>query len=263
MAYAIHRHPHRHLTVHEQHHTSVADNGWWKFALVAAIMTALALVLVTSPVLRHTQSSQTVLTATTPAVVFLPPEITDLNPVASEPLSTISSAAAAAPVQANLAPVAANDTTRVATVASDPQTATSIRDVNFAALPSLQALASQVGGQVDPTQIKYADLTGDGSDEAVVPISSDGTAGNLALVVFTERSGSPAIILTRQATRDQQGLTPTFDGGQLSVTSAVFGPADANCCPSQIVRTYFRWDGTNLVVDHSNTITIPQGKQAD
>lgn len=75
--------------------------------------------------------------------------------------------------------------------------------------------------------------------------------------------GVPQTILTKVAGRDRQGLVVSFDGGQLTETSAVYGTYDADCCPSQLIRTYYRWDGNALIVDRTNTITIPQGKQAD
>jgi hypothetical protein len=158
---------------------------------------------------------------------------------------------------ANLAPAEASGD------ASQAQTGEDIRSIDFASVPAVQALASQLAGQVDKTQVNFADLTGDGSEEAVVPITSGGTFGNLAFVVLTEQAGAPEVILTRLAGQERRGLQVVIDGGQLSETSGVYGPSDANCCPGQIVKTYFRWDGNNLVPDRTETITIPQGKQAD
>lgn len=87
--------------------------------------------------------------------------------------------------------------------------------------------------------------------------------GNLAVVVITEKDGAPQVVLTRLAGRERRGLVLVLDRGYLTETSGIYGPSDANCCPSQLVKTYFRWDGNSLVVDHTDTIAIPQGKQVN
>jgi hypothetical protein len=127
----------------------------------------------------------------------------------------------------------------------------------------LRTLAQRLAGRIDKAGIAYVDVTGDGRNDAIVPITSDGTYGNLAFVVFRERNGEVESILTRLAGRERRGLVLTYDAGQVAETSGVYGPTDANCCPSQIQKTYFRWDGRALVQDRTETITIPKGPKAD
>ncbi len=239
--------------------------GWWKFGLVALTTTAVGVIFVYSPLFR---GSDRAAAPTFPALVTLGPTA----PVTTEPVTVPAQtelrtlALAVELTQSTLVPTVVNEVRQLAIpapAAVDAQAGQGIRNVDFAALPVLQTLAQQLAGRIDRTQIKYSDLTGDGNEDAVVPITSNGTYGTLAFVVFTERAGAPQAILTRLAGRERRGLIATFDRGQLAETSGVYGPFDANCCPGQIVKTYFRWDGQNLVFDRTDSITIPQGKQAD
>ncbi len=83
------------------------------------------------------------------------------------------------------------------TPATTPADAAAIRDVDLSRQPAVATVVSQFAGEVDTRSILYADLTADGREEAAVPIASGGTLGNLAYIVFTMRSGSPAPVLTR------------------------------------------------------------------
>lgn len=140
---------------------------------------------------------------------------------------------------------------------------TDIRDVDLAALPVVQALAAQLRGRLDASAIKYVDLTGDGRDEAIVPVTSDGTFGNLGTLVFTQTSDGPQEILTRLSGLDRKGPALSFEAGQLIETVGSYGPSDANCCPGHIARTYFLWDGNRLVVARTEIVFNPNSKQAN
>lgn len=259
MSFVIGHHP-GHFS-HSPNHDHPHGDGW-KFGLAALAMTAAGATFVYSPLLRN--EGEEAGPPTIPAVEFLEPVFTrlvDPSEVVRQPVTTESTAPAQV-IPAELTAARQQAAVATASVAPMQQTA-GIRNIDFTALPTLQVLARQLGGRVDQAQVKYADLTRDGGEEAVVPITSDGTSGNLALVVFTMRAGGPAPILTRLAGRERRGLIATFDGNQVAETSGVYGPSDPNCCPSQLVKTYFRWDGQDLVVDRTQTITIPQGKLAD
>lgn len=127
----------------------------------------------------------------------------------------------------------------------------------------MQTSLRQLGsGSVDARAIVYADLTGDGRDEAVVPIGSGGTLGNLAYLVFTLRSGSPAVILSRTLDRSSAGgLGIDVQEARLVETVGEFGPEDPLCCPSQLRKTYFRWDGARLQVEREERTSTPSKKE--
>ncbi len=111
-----------------------------------------------------------------------------------------------------------------------------------------------LGGEVDPASIIYVDLTEDGVEDAIVPVSSGGTLGDIAVFVYGYGSGGLGLLLEafpQQSSSIHAGL----DGqGRLVTEEGVFGPDDPLCCPSEVLRRYYRWDGTALVVDREEQV---------
>jgi hypothetical protein len=143
-----------------------------------------------------------------------------------------------------------------------PADANAIHDIDFGQVAALKTLAAQSGGQIDAQSALYADLTKDGRDEAIVPITSGGTLGNVAYLVLTMRSGAPVPILT--ATRDRSspgGVFMTVEDGKLVKTLGKYGPEDPLCCPSELVKTTYRWDGSSLQVEREEQMKAGGGKQ--
>jgi hypothetical protein len=137
-----------------------------------------------------------------------------------------------------------------------------IRSIDFSQDPATQDLLAKVGsGRVAQEAVLYADLTGDQKEEAIVPITSDGTLGNVAYIVLTMSSGKPKAILTRTMDRTAgSGLRMAVDGGKLKELVGVMGPSDPLCCPSELRTTTFRWDGTKLQVESETTAKQPSSK---
>ncbi len=126
-----------------------------------------------------------------------------------------------------------------------------IRGVDFQSLPDTQALLQRLGsGRVATEAVLYQDVTGDMREDAIVPITSDGTLGNIAYLVYTMHGKDPQLILTRTMDRDTpSGLSMSIDDlGALTETAGVYANEDPLCCPSQLRLTTFRWDGTALQV---------------
>jgi hypothetical protein len=106
--------------------------------------------------------------------------------------------------------------------------------------------------------VLYADLTGDRREEAIVPVTSQGTLGNIAYLVFRLDSGKPDVVLTRTVDKSSaSGLQMTAEDGVLLETRGVYGPEDAFCCPSQLRETTFRWDGSQLQVLSEDLVQQP------
>lgn len=141
-----------------------------------------------------------------------------------------------------------------ATVGATPD----ISDVDFSQVPAVESLLEQSGGRLLPEEIVFTDLTGDGVDEAVVPVSSGGTGGNIAYAVFGYRDGDleELLLVKPEAGR----VTAAVEDGVLVETQPVYAPEDPLCCPSRLVRTYYRWDGEELVVDREETVDTPSVK---
>ena len=59
-----------------------------------------------------------------------------------------------------------------------------IRELDLSKVDDVTAIVASTGGQFVQTSVIYADLTGDGVDEAIVPISSGGTMGDVAFLVL-------------------------------------------------------------------------------
>ena len=145
-----------------------------------------------------------------------------------------------------------------------PADAAAIRTTDFAAQPAVKTLLAQVGGELDPRAIEYTDLTGDGREEAVVPVSSGGTLGNLAYVVFTLRNGAPTVVLTRTIDKtSRSGLKMEMEDGRLVELVGEYGPEDPLCCPTYLRKTYFRWDGSSLQVEREEKAPNPNAPKKE
>ena len=142
-----------------------------------------------------------------------------------------------------------------------PADSGAIRQVDLTKTAALQNAVRQVGGgDIDLKAIVYADLTGDRREEAVVPVDSGGTLGNIAYLVFTMRGGAPALILTRTPGRSSAGgLKMVVEAGKLVEIAAEYGPQDPLCCPSALRRTTFRWDGLTLQVEREEKVSSTPG----
>jgi hypothetical protein len=142
-----------------------------------------------------------------------------------------------------------------------PADARAIRSVDFSQNADVQRLLGQSSsGKLEPSTIVYADVTGDLREEAVVPISSGGTLGNVAYLVFVNSAGGPRLVLTRTPDRGSAGgLQAAVEDGVLVETAAEYGPSDALCCPSVLKRTSFRWDGSMLQVQREERIQATPG----
>jgi hypothetical protein len=88
--------------------------------------------------------------------------------------------------------------------------------------------------------ILFADLTGEGKDDAVVLVDSGGASGVVALYVFSAGSGSDLKIVYRNQRLYRAGarINP---GPSLVYTAPLFNDGDELCCPSASRETELRW----------------------
>jgi len=141
-----------------------------------------------------------------------------------------------------------------------PRTVTG-SDIRQEDLPGRQEVVdfiSTAGGEVDPSAILYADLTEDDIEDAVVPISSGGTGGNLAVFVFGYAQGGHGGVRELLRVVPESGsIQASIVEAQLGLQEPVFAASDPMCCPSQIRTTTYRWDGSELVIDEQETDDAP------
>ena len=136
-----------------------------------------------------------------------------------------------------------------------PATATAppdIRQQDLTEQPGLREFLNSAGGEVMPDAITYADLTVDGSEEAVVPVSSGGEGGDIAVFVFGY--GPTGLQELLRVLPENRSLRADVIDDTLTVTEPVFGPGDPLGRPSELRKTTYEWNGTALVVGSQETV---------
>lgn len=139
-----------------------------------------------------------------------------------------------------------------ATATAVPTGAPDIRDAVLTDQPGLSEFIAQTGGVVDTSRILYEDLTGSGADEAIVPVSSGGEGGDIAIFVFG--FGDSGIEELLREVPSDSSIQASVEDGQLVTTQGAFAPGDPLCCPSEVLHRYYAWDGTKLVVDREEQV---------
>ena len=219
-----------------------APNGWWKvsFAILGGLIAVVAIRAIT-------QRSQPLEQAVdTPGVIIeAAPRHGAGGIVPAE--STASDSGQRADVAAEQPETGVLPGRSPGLDGAKPPPAT-LRDTDFQNLPLLRPLI-QSGGTIDPRSVIYFDLTKDGNDEAIVPVSSDGTYGNLAYVVLTASPDGPRSLLTLLPDKDSlRGPVVSIENGQLVESIGVYGPEDPGCCPSQVKRTVLKWSSNHFEI---------------
>jgi hypothetical protein len=136
-----------------------------------------------------------------------------------------------------------------------PEPSADIRDVDLSAVPEVRRRLEEGSGRLVEQDIQYVDLTGDGQEEAIVPLSSGGTAGNIALWVYGYVDDRLEVLLSRP---QSYKIVGRVEDGTLVLVDPVYGPDDPNCCPSQLRNTYYEWDGSELALVREETVDNPR-----
>lgn len=96
------------------------------------------------------------------------------------------------------------------------------------------------GGFVD-RRVVFADVTGEGRSDAVVLVHSGGSAGRIALYVFSAGDGEDLRIVYRN--QRLYRATARVRGGNVIYRMPAYEPGDDLCCPTAERETELRWDG--------------------
>lgn len=123
--------------------------------------------------------------------------------------------------------------TQTDTGTSAPATG-NIHDVDFTAAVEAQPLVREI------EDIIYTDLTGDGSEEALVLVRIAGSGAYLDYYVYTIKNGKVVNIFQKLEVshgKVKQGTLP----GSFVETAAIYAADDPNCCPSNILITTYAW----------------------
>ncbi len=108
-------------------------------------------------------------------------------------------------------------------------------------------------GSVNPADVRYADLTGDGVEEAIVPVQGNGNAGTIGYYVFGLKDGQLVRLLARRG----EGIGVSVEDGGLVETIPDYAPGDPRCCPSRLRRTVYGWTGSALAPERSEVVSNP------
>lgn len=116
-------------------------------------------------------------------------------------------------------------------------------------------------------KLAFGDLTGDGRDEAALPVlcmNHDSTAAGqtaFGVLVFDGTSGRPSAIATLVGLQPRLGEPPNFievqqiSPGRITATETSYGAHDANCCPSGRAKDVWGYANGRLSVV-SSTVTV-------
>jgi hypothetical protein len=95
------------------------------------------------------------------------------------------------------------------------------------------------GGFVS-SDVMFADLTGEGKDDAVVTVDSGGSAGIIAVYILSAGSGSNLQVVYRNQ-RLYRASARINPGPALVYTSPQYKDTDELCCPSSYRETELKW----------------------
>jgi hypothetical protein len=116
----------------------------------------------------------------------------------------------------------------------------------------VKSLMASALGWAAVEEVAYADLTGDGKEEVIVPMTTGGSAGDRAVAVYGyDPEGFLRPLLVRQSKVGH--LLAKVEMGHLVIEEPLYGPNDPNCCPSQMTFTRYAWDGHALIESNRRT----------
>lgn len=149
--------------------------------------------------------------------------------------------------------------TAAATPGATATSSLGIRTLDLSKVADVQGVIAATGGQYAQPGVIYADLTGDGVDDAIVPISSGGTMGDIAFLVLAPSGGATKTLLKEIPLGGSGGLSVAVVDGQIVMTQPIYGPNDPNCCPSALRKTTYVWNGASFAVQSLKTDVNPGG----
>ena len=134
-----------------------------------------------------------------------------------------------------------------------------IRSVDLQNAAVVSGFVDEIGGTYVQANVLYADVTGDAVEDAVIPLSSGGTLGDVAFIVAT-LEGEDDVAEALAIDAREFGVSVRIEDGKLIATEPVPGPDDPECCPSQVRTTTYAGDGrTGLTVESSVVEGNPAG----
>ncbi len=120
------------------------------------------------------------------------------------------------------------------------------------------------GGEMTLSRVKYADVTGDGVDEALVvlAISTGGTSHPYCVYIFAanpDEADKPQLVWTfRTGDRADGGLRHVYgENGQLAVETYLPDEKNGDCCPKFFKREVYAFANGKFTPSDSSTHLNP------
>ncbi|MCW1970036.1 MAG: hypothetical protein KIH69_018140 [Anaerolineae bacterium] len=102
---------------------------------------------------------------------------------------------------------------------------------------------NQAYGHAMLESIRYGDISGDGREEAVIPLHSGGTAGTTGMLVYTMGpDGKPRFISAMPGYK----MGATIQAGEMQITLPIYAGWEPNCCPSGSSTIRYKLDAATL-----------------
>jgi hypothetical protein len=129
---------------------------------------------------------------------------------------------------------------------------------------SVKKLLQSKAGIVDQRS-GFVDVTGDGRQDALVLVSTQGAAGTVALYVFSthgQKTGTDNDQTSLKVVFRLQSLyraTLRISGTTLSILEPTYAKGDDLCCPQQLRERDYRFDATKLTFVRTADHATPFG----
>ncbi len=114
------------------------------------------------------------------------------------------------------------------------------------------------GGYAVTRGILYADISGDGREEAIISLASGGTAGNAVILVYREGANGPALVKALPGYK----IGAVAEGGRLVIREPLYAGWEPNCCASGLRTTRYQLRGADLAQVDRTTSGIPEMRVA-
>lgn len=92
---------------------------------------------------------------------------------------------------------------------------------------------------------EFADLTGDGKEDAVVAVATPGAAGAIAGYVLTADGSSAGRLRVAFASQTEYRLRLKLDGPTLTFAVPAWRAGDDLCCPSRLRERDYAWSASS------------------
>jgi hypothetical protein len=144
-------------------------------------------------------------------------------------VALVAFAAAAAPAGAQTATTEGAQDLFTRMIREDPATSRTVR------------AALEKGAAFVAPDVGFADLTGDGKQDAIAVVETGGAAGAVALYVFSIDGAKDGKLRAIYRSQKLYRVLIRTDAATLLVRTPVYQPGDDVCCPPQMLERTLTW----------------------